>query len=263
MKAILFFVSFISSSILYAQSPNFSRIFNLVTPEDTGYILVEVRAVDVLSWDRPDPVLKRSGNGLLYEQKEERVRQEVQGSLFIGVFPRREVQSRYQPHLFMEVFASDTYLASRFGAGVTDRAQRWSAGFTAGKYFRRRPGISDVQFRKLNLETGLAVGVYGAVEVGKLSTFVSLAKEAKELYHRVYFSFEPSSLIPSPDGLMLSLLSESFLGTGPGIRYCTPNGKFDLCLSYRIPEPWEEREQARMNNFIGRGTAIELAYRWF
>lgn len=262
MKTILFFVSFIPF-ILCAQSPNFSRIFNLVTPEDTGYILVEVRAIDVLSWERPDPVLKRSSNGLLYEHKEERVRQEVQGSLFIGVFPRREVQSRYQPHLFMEVFASDTYLGSRIGVGVTDREHKWSTGLMTGQYFRRRPGVSDVQFRKLNLETGLVVGVYGAVEVGKLSMFVSLAKEAKELYHRVYFSFEPSGLIPSPDGLTISLLSESFLGTGPGIRYCAPNGKIDLCLSYRVPEPWERNEQARMNNFIGRGAAFEVAYRWF
>lgn len=267
MKKLLFFLATLFGFQAFAQHPTFFQSFlDEANERDTTYLFVSIEGGSLLSFEKPTPVLtKRSNGSLVLEDKEKKMRQELKGSMMIGIYPRRNVLGKYQPHAFFEVLGLETYLGSRFGVGLSNRDRRYSVGLMTGQYFRRRPEAADIYFRKLSLETGFIFGGYGYVDLEHLSCFVSIAKESKEVYQRIEISGKLARITRLdfvPEGIRFELFSESFLGTGPGLSYLTNDNKLRASLYHLTPENWEMEEQARMRNFIGEGIMIRLAYNW-
>jgi hypothetical protein len=156
-------------------------------------------------------------------------------------------------------------MSIRAGAGMTFRSLGTSVGFASATYLKRTNEVADVTHRAKAFEQAVSYGGYIHSNQEYLFWFASVYWEKRGFYYRAEFGYKPGAIFDAPMLRVMRVLikSETFLGTGGGIAYCHPSGRFDLSCVYSAPEGGERQKQRPFGNHIGRGCEFSLKVRWF
>lgn len=265
MKSKLALCCLVFAGGVSAQSPDPPRIFLDADLSDSVRTLVKVSVLSHMTNQKPLTLYKNTPNGLVADEKPRKWRYRFQGFQSYWFYLKKDHTSSFQPHLFLEVMGVATYVSSKMGVGYTSRQSRYSLGFFGGQYERRVGDGFDISFRSKNFEVGGLYGAYFQFDPKGLSLFATVAKERRELFHRLYIGWKVRETINSrfvPKGLRIYAESETLIGAGAGISYQTPNGHFGINLSYLLPNQKERQTQRLFGNFLEEGIAIRLRYAW-
>jgi hypothetical protein len=216
-------------SAAFGQTPgNFHVFLTKSEVSDTGMTIVEISTLVKISDYKPETVLipKNYNLGYSVDSRPRKFYYQPKGEMSFLVYPRRNLLANLQPHIVLNVVGLSTYLSSRFGFGITNRKYGISTGFLYGNYLRRLDSNADVTFRGKVFEDSHTFGGYVSVDKKYGSFLFLLMKETSFSYHDLEIKLRLESFINCryvPTNLNLEFKSITFLGTGLGLSYTTPN----------------------------------------
>ena len=148
---------------------------------------------------------------------------------------------------------------------MTFRSLGTSVGLAGATYLRRTNEVADVTYRAKAFEQAVSYGAYIHSNQEQIFWFASVYREKRGFYYRAEFGYKPGAIFDAPmlNTMRVFVKCETFLGTGGGIAYCHPSGRFDLSGAYLVPEAGERRKQRHFGNYLGTGFEVSARVRWF
>jgi hypothetical protein len=179
------------------------------------------------------------------------------------LYPSRKYDRELNPHILFraDVFPNQ-YLSSRFGFGISSRRMGSSFGVFVGQYFRRVPYEANfVTRRKRTFEHYPLHGFYLQSSSKEASFVGSFAFERRNVFHSVRISGnlgDIANMSGALNGLRLTLLSESYTGSGigPSIVF----GGTTLETLFIFPDKREQQIEARLRNKLTRGFLVSISH---
>lgn len=270
MKKLLTFV--LSMCFCYNASAQEELIKTFLdeTPKrtDTLRFFSEASVLGILSEEKPALYHKNTNQGIVVEEKPKAFRQRFQGSFTFLGYLRRDLSKSFEPYVGIDVnghFLS--YNSVKWILGFTDKSYRTSLGIFAGKYARRIDSDdSDFNYKSFHYEEGTIWGAHFYADPNFISIFGSFGKEERKSYHRFVLDIKVGEMLMSNSGLRhirIHAESETLLGTGVGLSWKGPHGRFGIGISYIIPDEVERAEQRPLEEYHEKGVVVRLSRRWF